>query len=102
MKVEFKLSLCLIKQYAMKTYRGAEALYGGEWSASRLDRFIPGGGGKEHPVPFEQKARWALKPVWTMCRKISLPLARIEPRLSGPSIYRLSYPGYYSADITAL
>jgi hypothetical protein len=46
-----KLSLCLIKHYAMKTYGGSggiappfstSALDGGEWSASRPGRFIPG------------------------------------------------------------
>jgi hypothetical protein len=46
-----KLSLCLIKHYAMKVYGGLDvwthlfltsALAGGEWLASRLGRFTPG------------------------------------------------------------
>jgi hypothetical protein len=49
--VKAKLSLCLIKHYAMKAYGGVEvyihvfltsALVGGEWSASRPCRFTPG------------------------------------------------------------
>jgi hypothetical protein len=45
-----KLSLCLTKHHAMKTYWGMEvylhafltsALDGGEWSASRPSRFTP-------------------------------------------------------------
>jgi hypothetical protein len=47
-----KLSLCLIKHHAIKTYWRMEiqlhafltwVLYGGEWSALRLGRFTPGG-----------------------------------------------------------
>jgi hypothetical protein len=50
-KGKVKLSLCLTKHYAMNTYGGVvvqihvllpSALIGGEWSASRLCRFIPG------------------------------------------------------------
>jgi hypothetical protein len=37
------------------------ALYGGEWSASRLGR-APG---KGPPVPIGQEAGWAPEPVWT-------------------------------------
>jgi hypothetical protein len=49
-KEKGKLSLCLIKHYTMKAYRGVDvwiqvfltsALVGGEWSASRLCRFNP-------------------------------------------------------------
>jgi hypothetical protein len=49
-KLKIKLSLCLTKHHAMKTYLGVEgqlhafltsALDGGEWSASRLCRFTP-------------------------------------------------------------
>jgi hypothetical protein len=49
-KVKVKLSLCLTKHRAMKTYWGVEVLlhvfltsglYGGEWSASRSGRFTP-------------------------------------------------------------
>jgi hypothetical protein len=54
--VKVKLSLCLIKYYAMKAYGGVDvqidiflttALAGGERSASRPGRFTPG---KEPPV----------------------------------------------------
>jgi hypothetical protein len=53
----------------MKTYKGsggisapflALALYGGEWSALRLVRFIPGEGA---PVSIGQEALWAPDPV---------------------------------------
>jgi hypothetical protein len=49
--VKAKLSLCLTKHYAIKTYEGVDvqiqvflivALVGGEWSASRPGRFNPG------------------------------------------------------------
>jgi hypothetical protein len=49
--VKVKLSLRVKRYLAMKTYYGSggiaprilnPALYGGEWSASRSDRFIPG------------------------------------------------------------
>jgi hypothetical protein len=52
-KVKVKMSLCLIKHYAMKMYRGVEvwfhvflasALFGGEWSSSRPGRFTHGEG----------------------------------------------------------
>jgi hypothetical protein len=48
-KVEVKLSLCLTKYHAMKTYWKREGIaprildlgiHGGEWSASRSGRFI--------------------------------------------------------------
>jgi hypothetical protein len=42
--VKVKLTLCLTKHHAMKTYWGIGAtlaLYGGEWSASRPGRFTP-------------------------------------------------------------
>jgi hypothetical protein len=50
-KGKVKLSLCLIKHYAMKAYEGVDvqihifltsALDGGEWSASRPGSFTPG------------------------------------------------------------
>jgi len=49
-KARLRLSLCLNDYYSMKTYVGVEvqlhaflalALYGGEWSGSRSDRFTP-------------------------------------------------------------
>jgi hypothetical protein len=49
-KMEVKLSLCLTKHYAMKTYGEVDvyvhfflssALVGGEWSASHPCRFTP-------------------------------------------------------------
>jgi hypothetical protein len=49
-KVTIKLSLCLTRHHAMKTYSGSEgivhafltsALDGGEWSASRPSHFTP-------------------------------------------------------------
>jgi hypothetical protein len=71
-KVKVKLSLCLTKHNAMKTYWGVEgllqaflasALVGGEWSASRPGRFTP----RERaspPVAIGYKAGWAPEPAW--------------------------------------
>jgi hypothetical protein len=53
------------------------ALDGGEWSASRPGRALPPGKGS--PVPIEQEAGWAPKPVWTQrLEENSLPLPGIE------------------------
>jgi hypothetical protein len=66
--------LNLIKHYAMRAYGGVDvsihifltsALLGGEWSASRPGRFIPG---KELPVPIVQEVGWTPGPVWTTWR----------------------------------
>jgi hypothetical protein len=46
----------------MSTHSLASALDGGEWSASRPGRFIPG---KGPLVPTEQEAGWAPEPFWT-------------------------------------
>jgi hypothetical protein len=65
-----KLTLCLTKHYAMKTYGGVDvyihvfltlAQVGDEWSASCLCRFTSG---KEPSVPIKLEAGWATKPVW--------------------------------------
>jgi len=66
-----KLSMCLIKHHAMKTYWGVEvkfqafltsSLVEGEWSASRTGRFAIG-----------QEAGWAPEPVWTRWRRDKFP-----------------------------
>jgi hypothetical protein len=77
----------------MKTYGGsggiappflASALDGGEWSALRLDRFIPGK--RAPPVLNVQWAGWAPEPVWTLWSKEKnlLPLPGMEPRSFSP------------------
>jgi hypothetical protein len=58
-KVKVKVSLCLTKHHAMKTYWGVEVysstafltstLDGGEWSASRSGRFTPQGKSPYYP-----------------------------------------------------
>jgi hypothetical protein len=52
-KVKVKLSLCLIKHYAMEMYGASgniliSSLDRGEWSASGSDCFTPG---EEPPIP---------------------------------------------------
>jgi hypothetical protein len=42
------------------------ALDGGDWSASRSDRFTPG---EKAPVHIGHKAGWAPEPVWTTLRR---------------------------------
>jgi hypothetical protein len=101
-KKKVKVSLYLIKHYALRTVWGngciappflALALDEGEWSASRPGRFtlaerVPG----THWIRGWVAARAGLDSVEK--RKI-LSLLGIEPWPPSPSLYRLSYPGFY-------
>jgi hypothetical protein len=66
-----KLSLCLIKYHAMKTYGRMEVqlhasltstLDGGKWSASQPGSFTPG---EKTPVPNGYESGSDSEPVWT-------------------------------------
>jgi hypothetical protein len=53
------------------------SLDGGEWSASRLGRYLAPGKGP--PVPIVQEAGWAPEPVWTQ---------RLEEKSFVPAVVR--------------
>jgi hypothetical protein len=89
-KVQVKLSLCLAKHHAMKTYRGVEvklhafftsALDGGGWSALRPGLFTPG-----ERVPCTQTAVGRVDPRADLDavekRKIPSPSRESNPRIS--------------------
>ena len=57
------------------------ALEGGEWSAARPGRFIPG----KNPVPIVQEAGWTPGPVWTA--EILVPQG-YDPRTVQPVVSR--------------
>jgi hypothetical protein len=93
-----KLSLCLIKHYAMKAYGGVDvyihnlltsALVGGEWWASRLCRFTTGGA----PVPLYRLGGPQSRSGLVKRKFLTLP--GLEPRPLGrpacsQSLYRLA------------
>jgi hypothetical protein len=106
-KVKVKLSLCLTKYYAMKACGQVDLqihifltspLVGGEWSASRTGRFIPGervpgthwiGGWVDSRTGLDdvEKRKFLTLP--------GLELRSLSRRARSQSLYRLSYPGSY-------
>jgi hypothetical protein len=82
---KIKLSLCLNKHYAMKTYGEVKVqihsyftstLDRDEWSVSRPGRFTPR---EKPPNTHSKEAGWTPEPILTMRRKVSFSCKESNP-----------------------